>query len=663
MAFDRPIEADQVDDLGLMSSLIRPIVWLLGGSHDEEAEGEEKLKETEGNGRVEDAIMGGSSANYTEGAGKDGGGSGGHGGGSSADTNRVTASCHDVGDPSPPDLEASPSPADQSDGSDEEENKDGDLPNWPSVGFAETSTDDDASVSKKRSDADATTAAISPPSPRASPQGEDSSESNVVKCPSSPRMDDLVTAMEGARMNATNEKDGSPGPATSAVLSSQSNVTSASTSSLSASYSASTFSNHQHASQTLSVASSVGNGPMHPSSKSFTSGIIRDKKKMSWSDECGNRSLVEYFDDSSAASRSKHWSAMKRRTSWKASRTGSFDGDDRAARLPRRGEVRVIKSALKRSGSYSPPVTYFAGNALPPPSMSRSSTDTSSSSSSSAQEMKSFRSISVIASSDSGSRSNASDLSKESSDSMAGVTEKKLHAKDVQCVPSTLQVGSAHANGGLIIPRGGPADSRYYFPRGGPNDPRYQLILGTGVSNASEQPSAPSDEQGGKEKVDAKGDSKEAGGPSKETTLFSAGNSSPGHFLPRPGTGYVSPQYGFYVNITPPTPEMYAATHKGDKAARSAVQQQVGYHQFQSQNKYQAPSPIPEGRPFPQRFVGRSSVPRPSSKRASKEKDEQSAAEGQGSSLKPTFTKNKRGMGMILSADNHHGVWPTVPFG
>ena len=62
MAFDRPIEADQVDDLGLMSSLIRPIVWLLGGSHDEEAEGEEKLKEAERNGRTEDAIMGGSSA-------------------------------------------------------------------------------------------------------------------------------------------------------------------------------------------------------------------------------------------------------------------------------------------------------------------------------------------------------------------------------------------------------------------------------------------------------------------------------------------------------------------------------------------------------------------------------------------------------------------------
>ena len=39
MAFERPVEADRVDDLGLLSSLVRgPIMWMLGGDRDKQAD-------------------------------------------------------------------------------------------------------------------------------------------------------------------------------------------------------------------------------------------------------------------------------------------------------------------------------------------------------------------------------------------------------------------------------------------------------------------------------------------------------------------------------------------------------------------------------------------------------------------------------------------------
>ena len=379
---------------------------------------------------------------------------------------------------------------------------------------------------------------------------------------------------------------------------------------------------------------------------------------MSWSDECGNHSLVEYYDDPAVTARSKHWSAMRRK-SLRASRH-SFDGGDKGSET-RRSEVRVIKSALKRSGSYSPPVTLYASNAGGVTASASSSTD--SSCTSSYPEMRSFRSLSVIGSSDS-SKSSSSDHSQCTDDSVAAVTNKKLNSNDVQCVPSTLQGGSGRVSGGMIIPSlDQPA--KYYFPRGGPDDPRYQLLYpkscGQQTEASSEQ--GEQDEKSSRDVANAK-----VLGSTNPATAITGGRSSPGHhhhFLPRHTNGYISPQYGFYVNITPPTPELYAARNPGDKPPRSAVQQQ-SYQQFQYQNKYQAPSPIPEGGPggpqgIPQRFVGRSSVPRPSSKKSSEERDQMSAARQ--NSLKPTFTKNKKGMGMLLAENPHHGVWPTVPFG
>jgi hypothetical protein len=151
-------------------------------------------------------------------------------------------------------------------------------------------------------------------------------------------------------------------------------------------------------------------------------------------------------------------------------------------------------------------------------------------------------------------------------------------------------------------------------------------------------------------------------------TVIASGQNSPGHhhFLPRhPPNGYISPQYGFYVNITPPTPELYMNT--GDKVSRHAAMQQQSYLQFQYQDKSKAPSPIPEGSPdnvvIPQRFVGRSSVPRPSSNRSSSHGQDQSLSSSRQKSLKPTFTKNMKGVGMLLAESADHGVWPTVPFG
>ena len=39
MAFERPVEADRVDDLGLLSSIVRgPIMWMLGGDRDKQAD-------------------------------------------------------------------------------------------------------------------------------------------------------------------------------------------------------------------------------------------------------------------------------------------------------------------------------------------------------------------------------------------------------------------------------------------------------------------------------------------------------------------------------------------------------------------------------------------------------------------------------------------------
>jgi hypothetical protein len=356
-----------------------------------------------------------------------------------------------------------------------------------------------------------------------------------------------------------------------------------------------------------------------------------------------------------------------KRNNLRASRH-SFDGTEKGLGT-RRGEVRIIKSALKRSGSYSPPQTLYGNNSR---KLTASTPSPSESSSASLMpEIKSFRSLSVIGSSFDSSGSDSSEhvnkgleVSHDTDDSMAAVTDKLLNSNE--CVPSTLQFGCGRASGGLIIPRGGPSDPRYDFP-GGSRDSRYKLILGAGIPATQEHQAVASEqrEQNGKPAQDASPDGKDSSSPNP-ATLIASGRNSPGHhhFLPRhPPNGYISPQYGFYVNITPPTPELYMKA--GDKLSRNAAMQQQSYQQFQYQN-FRAPSPIPEGSPdpvaIPQRFVGRSSVPRPSSNRPSQEQN-QSLSTSRHNSLKPTFTKNMKGMGMLLAESTDHGVWPTVPFG
>mmetsp|Transcript_3966 Transcript_3966/g.8913 ORF Transcript_3966/g.8913 Transcript_3966/m.8913 type:complete len:674 (+) Transcript_3966:32-2053(+) len=673
MAFDRPIEADSVDDMGLLGSLIRApvvgIMWLLGGEHREEANANEEVKQKHKNEQMERELRGGSNGDSRGGdeeadisADVDANGSSnGFRGGGNTDTSNAGVSLSD--------RSASSQPINQVEveGHDKENKKPLSPQNWPSTDFLKSSDGRASNVKSKHHDSvDAAKSSTERPllsgqSPRRETQ------STGIDCPATQIIDDLATAMESSRICSD-----SPGSASAAL--SQSKMTASSTDSLSASYSASTFSDHHNKSQTLSIQSSV-NTSVHISQASN----LRGSKKMSWSDECGNRSLVEYFDEKVPPSRSNHWSAM-RRNSWRASRH-SFDGGDKTSGT-RRSEVRVIKSALRRSGSYSPPVALYARNSSGVTSFTSSSTDSSCTTSSSSPEMRSFRSLSVIGSDSSSAEhvSKESMHSHETQDSLAAVTNKKLNSNEVQCVPSTLQVGCGRASGGLIIPRGGPADSRYYFPRGGggPNDSRYQVILGTGMPGAHGQETKAKDGQDEtkeEKKQENEANEKVVGSPNPASAFNGGGGrSSPGHhhhFLPRHHTnGYISPQYGFYVNITPPTPELYAARNplkSGEKPPRSAVQQQQSYQQFQYQSKYQAPSPIPEGSPggpqgIPQRFVGKSSVPRPSSNKTSSERQDQMTGMRK-NSLKPTFTKNKKGMGMLLAENPHHGVWPTVPFG
>lgn len=644
MAFDRPIEADNVDNLGLLSSLIRApvlgIMWLLGGEHAKE---DEKLEQK--NESMEQELSD---------ASDDGCGSGEAGGSHPDYHSNGSDGCQpgknpQVDDDQPP-VASSVDPINQAgiNGPDKENDSSSSPQNLPSV---EESTCKSERVAAKNNG-------------RSSSSRHSSSrrvDQPTAVDPAIEMIDDLVAVVERSTITI----GGSIGPATSAVLTSQEKLPSSSTTSLSVSYSATTFSD-PHPSQTMSHHLSFNNGdhPSMSSSQNNSSCSMRGIKKTSWSDECGNRSLVEYsyFDDSAVPPRSNHWSAMKRNS--RRSSRHTFDGGDKGLGT-RRGEVRVIKSALKRSGSYSPPMTHYANNSRELTTSTSSPTD--SSSASSTREMRSFRSISVIGSSFHSSRSESSglELSHDTDDSMAAVTERLL--KSNECVPSSLQFGCGRASGGLIIPRGGPSDPRYYFP-GGSNDSRYKLILGAGILTTQEQQEDASEqgqqEQDDKPAQDAPFSEKASSSPNPATSIAS-GRISPGHhhFLPRhPPNGYVSPQYGFYVNITPPTPELYMKA----ELSRHAAMQQQSYLQFQHQDKSKAPSPIPEGSPdpvaIPQRFVGRSSVPRPSSNRSSHDQD-QSLSTSRQNSLKPTFTKNMKGMGMILAESADHGVWPTVPFG
>ena len=653
MAFDRPIEADSVDNLGLLSSLIRApvlgIMWLLGGDHAKE---DEHLKQE--NESMEQELS--DASENIRGSGEVGG--------SKADCG--SDGCHpgkkphvDDGDP-PVAVATSVNPTIQAEvnGHNKENDPSSSPQNQPSVEVLDSS-DDESKFKSKR-------AAKNNGRPHSSRHSSSERVGHTTALdPAIDMIDDLVAVMERNTITI----GGSLGPATSAILTSQEKMSSSSTTSLSVSYSATTFSN-PITSQIMSHHSSFNNGD-HPSlsaTQNNSSCSMRGIKKMSWSDECGDRSLVEYsyFDDSAAPPRSNHWSAMKR-NSWRAS-SHSVDGTEKGLGT-RRGEVRIIKSALKRSGSYSPPQTLYGNNSREPTASTPS--PSASSSASLMPGMKSFRSLSVIGSSFDSSGSDSSDhvnkgleVSHDTDDSMAAVTDKFLNSNE--CVPSTLQFGCGRASGGLIIPRGGPSDPRYDFP-GGSSDSRYKLILGAGIPATQEQQAVVCEQRelNDKPAQDASPDGKGSPSPNPATSIAS-GRNSPGHhhFLPRhPPNGYISPQYGFYVNITPPTPELYMKA--GDKLSRNAAMQQQSYLQFQYQD-FRAPSPIPEGSPdpvaIPQRFVGRSSVPRPYSTRPSQEQN-QSSSTSRHNSLKPTFNKNIKGMGMLLAESTDHGVWPTVPFG
>ena len=154
---------------------------------------------------------------------------------------------------------------------------------------------------------------------------------------------------------------------------------------------------------------------------------------------------------------------------------------------------------------------------------------------------------------------------------------------------------------------------------------------------------------------------------------------SPGHhhFLPHHNNGYISPQYGWYVNITPPTPEMYFSrtpTQGGnadDKPSPFMLPQSYQhYQQFQYQQQYH-PSPIPEGRtplaspdgtPASPSLDGSKDGPQEHPLANVTQGRDQNSSTAMRKSLKPTFTKNRKGMGMVLAGNPHH-VWPTVPFG
>jgi hypothetical protein len=402
-------------------------------------------------------------------------------------------------------------------------------------------------------------------------------------------VDELVAVMES---NTIDPK--SDAPATSA-MESRSEL-SDSANSLPASHSASEF-------PTKDMS------PKPPLHKAHSSNSIKSKKT-SWSDEHGNRPLVEYSDDHLETVESMHWTQLRRKN-----RRNSFDSGDEKRSSTRRSQVRVIKSAL-RSGSYSPPVT----------KMYARSGEMSSSQDASGGQMRSFHSLSMVGSSSASSSADSIGASASSDDSVAAVTSNKLFVHDnVQCVPSTLQQGVTR-NGGLIIPRGGPSAA-------------YSLTMGTRPTG---EPQA---------QVAAKLDETESDGVSAPTNnlvngRMQAKGPSPKHqmFLPHPPNGHVSPQYGFYVNITPPT-TLHAASRKRGSPLRPFEESSPQQQSFKGFSPF-LPSPIPEVELTKE--TGAAPKLGPLSKREPAGK------------LKPTFPKNRVAMGMVIA---EHHAWPSIPMG
>jgi hypothetical protein len=513
MAFERPIEADRVEDLGLFSSFIRApvvgtILWLLGGDEAKKAEEEERRRSEENESEEPDG-----------------------------DSFR--------------DYELKKTESNSKRGPAE-----GAIEPWPQISEGVDSDSDDLNFPSYEK---FVTSNISTP---------ETSKHCLDSGPASRVVDELVAVMDAASLDGGGMKKRSPRRSPS-----KSNLTS---------------------------LEDVTDKPSHAPKPSSQSNSSITKKKMSWSDEAGHQPLVEYFDDT------KH--SRYRRNSWRPSRSCSFDSQDtRSSRG--RSQVRIIKSALKRSGSYSPPMQMYA---TPSDLISASSRHSSTSG------MKSFRSLSVVGSTDSDSV--GCDSPNES-----------------RHVPSSLQMGCGRANGGLVIPKGGPG---VY--------PGYHVTLGTAV---------PPKAEGSEESKTATSHSDSVTPPTNAFPSMphshSGRSSNPHHFLPHHSNGYISPQYGFYVNITPPTPELfYPRPPPGTFSDKSkAALQQPTHQQFAMQKK---PSPIPE-------------ITTVVSPKENEKPPLQPLIHGpQGTpslkkNLKPTFVKKNR-MGMFMS-DNPHQVYPTVPFG
>ena len=353
--------------------------------------------------------------------------------------------------------------------------------------------------------------------------------------------------------------------------------------------------------------------PKPPLHKANSSNSMKSKKT-SWSDEHGDRPLVEYSDDHHQTIESRHWTQLRRKK-----RSISLDDGNE-----KRSQVRVIKSAL-RAGSYSPPVSMsYASDGE-----SHSSHSISSSSSQIRAEHGgkiSSNSLSIVMSSLGTSSPDSISVSENSDDSLAAELSEKLSMKDnnVQCVPSTLKQRGQRANG-LIIPS-------------------YHLTMGT---QCNANTGARTGEQLSSEEDYSDGGSNPTSNNNKSRMQTKAQNT----FLPHPPNGHVSPQYGFYVNITPPTTLHTKSVKRGSPLRpfeESSPQQQSfkGFSPF-------FPSPIPEVE------LAKEMGAAPHLATLSGSPETSADVKNR---MKPTFPKNRVGMGMVLAGNQHH-AWPSIPMG
>jgi hypothetical protein len=192
--------------------------------------------------------------------------------------------------------------------------------------------------------------------------------------------------------------------------------------------------------------------------------------------------------------------------------------------------------------------------------------------------------------------------------------------------------------------------------------PSFQLTLGTAVVS---KPAGVSSQDQGEFKTSTpktEGPPVVGTSPSLPHSHNNRQSSKPHHFLPHHSNGYVSPQYGFYVNITPPTPEMFyprppPGTFSDKSKNKAAPVQQPSHQQFAKQKKPFRPSPIPEV----STVVSPHENIKPPLQPMFQDSPHNTPRDVVKKSLKPAFVKKNR-MGMFLS-DNPHQVFPTVPFG